>query len=240
MSGPGLTRRQLVLVQRQIDDDTMAAALAYAEGWCIVAAGLGVGLDPFTLVRSLTFDTLRGVRLWEDDRRTFVAHLHAAVEAEVRLSIRAAVDNQRRRDEPAAAVRLTMAQLGELEGLLQAARHLALMLIGGRQRDRVVAGAGRVLAAEVRSHLAAPEHPPSAPELPPAPRAMPRGAVVREVAGVTRVHVPGATAVVAGEIGGPIEVIEAADETPVLEAAARERSPEDEEATRAVRPRCKN
>ena len=131
----GLSRIEARCALKQCDLPEMHAVLTYAEGFGIVAAGLGVKMGgPARLVRRLVDETVQGVLHWSPKANTFPIHLRKAARLEI---TRYLTQHARLRGNTPAIweARLTDEQVGDLRGMEQLAHFGGEMMRSLRSDD---------------------------------------------------------------------------------------------------------
>jgi hypothetical protein len=131
----GLTRSEARWAIAQSGLAAMHDVLTYAEGFAIVAAGVGVAMgEPARLVRRLVEDTIGGTLCWSPTKHTFPAHLRLATRLEIagQLTVHA-----RMRGKVATLweARLATVQVGDLRGVEQLAHFAGEMMPTLRSND---------------------------------------------------------------------------------------------------------
>jgi hypothetical protein len=140
----GLTRSEARWAIAQSGLAAMHDVLTYAEGFAIVAAGVGVAMgEPARLVRRLVEDTIGGTLCWSPTKHTFPIHLRMATRLEI--AGRMALHARLRGTAPALwEVQLVPMQVGDLRGVEQLAHWAAEMMPTVRSND------GKALDAAVK------------------------------------------------------------------------------------------
>lgn len=109
--------------------------LAYAEGFAIVAAGVGVTTgEPERLVRRIVDETLQGALRWMPSAHTFPTHLRRAARLEIagQLALHARLRGHVPKPWDA---RLAPVQVGDLRGVEQLAHFAGEMMPTVRSND---------------------------------------------------------------------------------------------------------
>jgi hypothetical protein len=130
------------------------AVLAYAEGFAVVAAGLGVVVEVAPLVLTLVDATIAGTVPWRCVAGSFPLHLRRALGLELGARLHAAalaMPAHAGTGEPS----LAAVQVGSLRGLVQGARLLGDVMTAIREDDHSTVNAATALHAAVRTRLLA-------------------------------------------------------------------------------------
>lgn len=149
---PGLARMAL----RQSALPEVYSLLAYVEGYALVIGSLGVRLAPTIVARQAVKAVLDGRRPWQPSARTFSAHLRVVAREEMaeRLDIEARSRAFVTGDDAIGAMRLAVAQVGDLTGVEAFAHSAAELMPYVRIGDPALIDASVALADELRRRLA--------------------------------------------------------------------------------------
>ena len=149
-----LGRAAIEVAIEQATFGEIRAVLAYAEGFAVVAAGLGVVVEVAPLVLTLVDATIAGTVPWRCVAGSFPLHLRRALGLELGARLHAAalaMPAHAGTGEPS----LAAVQVGSLRGLVQGARLLGDVMTAIREDDHSTVNAAMALHAAVRTRLLA-------------------------------------------------------------------------------------
>lgn len=144
---------RITAAHAQLDVSLVAATLAYAEAWTIVANGLGVEINPVDLVRGLIVDALGRTPWWDASRVALVEHAQYLIQARVRARVRAAAAPLATSGISGRRVVMSAAQLGAVDGLLASAHDYAIRLVAQRAVDGTLAAMATAITDALRLDL---------------------------------------------------------------------------------------